>query len=127
KPNPVLQLRGDHFFDIQLINIVFRSFKKLYPVHLKAEDVKTSIAGEKGHEGLQIKNIRDMSHWFKINRNRKLFEEIVAYEEGQSIGLVPPEVLVFQQLFHGFSQFRSEEHTSELQSRENLVCRLLLE
>src|SRR5207302_3008202 len=29
----------------------------------------------------------------------------------------------------GFPQrtFRSEEHTSELQSRENLVCRLLLE
>src|SRR5436309_11987062 len=25
------------------------------------------------------------------------------------------------------SAFRSEEHTSELQSRENLVCRLLLE
>src|SRR5690606_39945590 len=24
-------------------------------------------------------------------------------------------------------QYRSEEHTSELQSRENLVCRLLLE
>src|SRR5690606_40741734 len=27
----------------------------------------------------------------------------------------------------GKSGFRSEEHTSELQSRENLVCRLLLE
>src|SRR5690606_41046250 len=26
-----------------------------------------------------------------------------------------------------FSKTRSEEHTSELQSRENLVCRLLLE
>src|SRR5690606_41113492 len=26
-----------------------------------------------------------------------------------------------------FVQLRSEEHTSELQSRENLVCRLLLE
>src|SRR5690606_40100715 len=26
-----------------------------------------------------------------------------------------------------FQRFRSEEHTSELQSRENLVCRLLLE
>src|SRR5436309_8976266 len=25
------------------------------------------------------------------------------------------------------SNFRSEEHTSELQSRENLVCRLLIE
>src|SRR5690606_40973589 len=28
---------------------------------------------------------------------------------------------------HGTSTERSEEHTSELQSRENLVCRLLLE
>src|SRR5436309_11560208 len=27
----------------------------------------------------------------------------------------------------GLSELRSEEHTSELQSRENLVCRLLLE
>src|SRR5207302_5447317 len=26
-----------------------------------------------------------------------------------------------------FSRIRSEEHTSELQSRENIVCRLLLE
>src|SRR5690606_39968692 len=28
---------------------------------------------------------------------------------------------------HSLSPLRSEEHTSELQSRENLVCRLLLE
>src|SRR5436309_11855905 len=28
---------------------------------------------------------------------------------------------------HGDAGLRSEEHTSELQSRENLVCRLLLE
>src|SRR5690606_39457020 len=33
-----------------------------------------------------------------------------------------------QVLIHsGRSAYRSEEHTSELQSRENLVCRLLLE
>src|SRR5690606_40221222 len=31
----------------------------------------------------------------------------------------------FSALFYG--EIRSEEHTSELQSRENLVCRLLLE
>src|SRR5690606_25011332 len=31
------------------------------------------------------------------------------------------------QLPSNFNQARSEEHTSELQSRENLVCRLLLE
>src|SRR5690606_41810865 len=30
-------------------------------------------------------------------------------------------------MFHNFCRSRSEEHTSELQSRENLVCRLLLE
>src|SRR2546421_8057678 len=28
---------------------------------------------------------------------------------------------------HGFAKKRSEEHTSELQSRSDLVCRLLLE
>src|SRR5690606_10775156 len=30
-------------------------------------------------------------------------------------------------VFNGTTAHRSEEHTSELQSRENLVCRLLLE
>src|SRR5690606_41452494 len=33
----------------------------------------------------------------------------------------------FSQLFRRYKGERSEEHTSELQSRENLVCRLLLE
>src|SRR2546422_7263621 len=32
-----------------------------------------------------------------------------------------------EQLFHGRPMQRSEEHTSELQSRLHLVCRLLLE
>src|SRR5690606_41588957 len=32
-----------------------------------------------------------------------------------------------QELFQILSRPRSEEHTSELQSRENIVCRLLLE
>src|SRR5690606_41753495 len=36
-------------------------------------------------------------------------------------------VYVTSQMSSGFIQTRSEEHTSELQSRENLVCRLLLE
>src|SRR5690606_39632420 len=33
----------------------------------------------------------------------------------------------FGQMFSDHDDIRSEEHTSELQSRENLVCRLLLE
>src|SRR5690606_40878308 len=42
----------------------------------------------------------------------------------------PPEVTVTQPVRKQIVQwdrYRSEEHTSELQSRENLVCRLLLE
>src|SRR5690606_40840171 len=43
-----------------------------------------------------------------------------AFVSAQAIGRLsmPPEYA---------GPFRSEEHTSELQSRENLVCRLLLE
>src|SRR5690606_39565461 len=33
----------------------------------------------------------------------------------------------WERVFNPFYTFRSEEHTSELQSREKLVCRLLLE
>src|SRR5436309_15627350 len=47
---------------------------------------------------------------------------------GVSLGTFPvnfPRIIIF---FRKISKnFRSEEHTSELQSRENLVCRLLLE
>src|SRR5690606_41723137 len=42
----------------------------------------------------------------------------VGIEHGQAVGKARGDFLV---------QERSEEHTSELQSRENLVCRLLLE
>src|SRR5690554_7440202 len=35
--------------------------------------------------------------------------------------------IVFQMASHGSEYWRSEEHTSELQSRPHLVCRLLLE
>src|SRR2546430_8598938 len=37
------------------------------------------------------------------------------------------EGMVSRRKFLGFTGLRSEEHTSELQSQSNLVCRLLLE
>src|SRR5687768_17630003 len=37
------------------------------------------------------------------------------------------EALFVDELLHDGDRFRSEEHTSELQSRLHLVCRLLLE
>src|SRR5690606_40786654 len=39
----------------------------------------------------------------------------------------PRTVQALDRLIRLADAFRSEEHTSELQSRENLVCRLLLE
>src|SRR5699024_4913981 len=49
---------------------------------------------------------------------------------GQMAGIIDSGTLVptAEQLFviDNFAQFRSEEHTSELQSRFDLVCRLLL-
>src|SRR5690606_41813921 len=43
------------------------------------------------------------------------------------LGDLPAEVLLDLQAPRVHVDDRSEEHTSELQSRENLVCRLLLE
>src|SRR5690606_40440660 len=40
---------------------------------------------------------------------------------------IPVIVLFFNYYKQNKDDVRSEEHTSELQSRENLVCRLLLE
>src|SRR5947209_13766771 len=41
--------------------------------------------------------------------------------------LMPPCLTTFSHLFISLTMKRSEEHTSELQSRQYLVCRLLLE
>src|SRR2546430_4242060 len=50
---------------------------------------------------------------------------------GRKVALMQFGILLFdgEQLIHQFfsTQSRSEEHTSELQSQSNLVCRLLLE
>src|SRR5690606_41587477 len=50
-------------------------------------------------------------------------------QQARHVGLVGHDVVGRQALMRGFGRGsqRSEEHTSELQSRENLVCRLLLE
>src|SRR5690606_30420019 len=44
-------------------------------------------------------------------------------KDTENRGMLSPEI----EEFSHYGSSRSEEHTSELQSRENLVCRLLLE
>src|SRR5690606_41637020 len=41
--------------------------------------------------------------------------------------LIKRNIKLFSKFYIRTVNYRSEEHTSELQSRENLVCRLLLE
>src|SRR2546422_4284925 len=56
---------------------------------------------------------------FRSHRSRQLPQPLLEGSDGLLAGLV-------NELLLGVA-FRSEEHTSELQSRLHLVCRLLLE
>src|SRR5690606_40551448 len=58
-------------------------------------------------------------------RHLKLVHKITGGEHGAALAVIFRRVDEFQHDFRCGK--RSEEHTSELQSRENLVCRLLLE
>src|SRR5690606_3764318 len=58
-------------------------------------------------------------------RNLKGKTKLKIFNEVVKIWLVKVSKKIFISLFR--NHFRSEEHTSELQSREKLVCRLLLE
>src|SRR5690606_39758094 len=74
--------------------------------------IASQLQGSSGGSG-QLRRIfqRDLVGWMQCIEMRD-----VAMAQVRRI-----EIPVFQPLL------RSEEHTSELQSRENLVCRLLLE
>src|SRR5690606_41201924 len=51
---------------------------------------------------------------------------VQAFIDGK-VGMLVAQLWNIDKLRDNMSDERSEEHTSELQSRENLVCRLLLE
>src|SRR3712207_8515257 len=46
---------------------------------------------------------------------------------GEAFNIANGDVIVWSTFFEQLADYRSEEHTSELQSRQYLVCRLLLE
>src|SRR5436309_6132445 len=62
-----------------------------------------------------------------------LFPYTTLFRSGRASAITPPHDIpdgkksIDRPAFRSAQRDRSEEHTSELQSRENLVCRLLLE
>src|SRR5438477_13122075 len=56
-----------------------------------------------------------------------LTEQVVAFWLDRWTAELPPDELKLADGVRGIEKDRSEEHTSELQSHVNLVCRLLLE
>src|SRR5690606_41903771 len=80
------------------------------------------------HAALPISELSQLSGYHKTTVYRLMnslerMGYIVRRESG--IYTLGPRLLYLGKLYE--QSFKSEEHTSELQSRENLVCRLLLE
>src|SRR5690606_41811446 len=84
--------------------------------------------------------VHPVLHSFPTRRSsdlqaRRIGEFVVAQRDHRALGPgidlfdigLPAQRLDQDHLEQGLHLLRSEEHTSELQSRENLVCRLLLE
>src|SRR5699024_11655012 len=66
----------------------------------------------------QYENIDQMMHELSLMSEPKLSQDLLEVNERIAFQLVGQTAII---------RYRSEEHTSELQSRFDLVCRLLLE
>src|SRR5690606_14232740 len=76
------------------------------------------IRSERGQMSAIERRIADF-----VLDNAHLLRDYSSQQLANALGISQSSVVKFSQKLG----FRSEEHTSELQSRENLVCRLLLE
>src|SRR5690606_41470127 len=109
----------------------------LQPVRNQPTDPLPSLPSPEGfwaevtvpYVDLTLHNPPHRSPWLNHTAAPRLYysqimwiDDIRTTEDGQVLYRVNERYGTFGDIF-----WRSEEHTSELQSRENLVCRLLLE
>src|SRR5690606_107889 len=104
----------------EYLGFIFES----YVVHL---DEKGKLTFQ--HQNISTKNAREFSRGLD-DRDFELIEIVDSMQQETVVRrfhnkFVKPEEF-FPKVYDKDKGNRSEEHTSELQSRENLVCRLLL-
>src|SRR5690606_22029383 len=111
-----------------------RHIVKQYSHHRALDDVslhvpKGSIFGLLGPNGAgKTSLIRIINQITAPDSGEIYFDgELLQPKHIERIGYLPEERGLYKKMKIGEQMLRSEEHTSELQSRENLVCRLLLE
>src|SRR5690554_4822967 len=79
--------------------------------------------------GIHRNTINSYVSQFKASKHG--IEELLKLSDYELAQLFPGHTTIknprFDELMQFFTNMRSEEHTSELQSRPHLVCRLLLE
>src|SRR5438445_13264871 len=100
---------------------------KLYEMPGEIGDRKVYVVreGEEPHDhpGIDISiSKQDSVHWISYGKKFRVTKLVPIDEKKDSAPEHP-----FYREFPGENPERSEEHTSELQSRQYLVCRLLLE
>src|SRR5690606_40867052 len=102
-----------------------------FHLHLVSDSTGETLTTIAKAASVQYAKVRPIEHVHPLVRTARQLERVL-----QEISSAPGIVLytiVNRELTERLEQrcrelaVRSEEHTSELQSRENLVCRLLLE
>src|SRR5256712_7139831 len=114
---PVWEIKADDFDQVIAVNLrgTFLPTKHVLPTMIQQRSGKiVNISGTSGLRGYKHRAAYSSSKWALRG-----FTRTVALEAGPynvNVNALHPGIVA-----------RSEEHTSELQSRSDLVCRLLLE
>src|SRR5687768_8234223 len=77
--------------------------------------------------GLPVFHSKDLKNWKQVGNVISRPSQMNFMGHRMTRGLFAPAIDYHNGLFYVTCTLRSEEHTSELQSRLHLVCRLLLE
>src|SRR5690625_5512977 len=110
-----------------VMNIVIATQSKEPLFKQIKEQIKQHIYSGVLTEGDALPSIRVLAKDLKVSviTTKRAYEDLE--KEGYVLSSVGKGTFIAGQQPHVKKEWRSEEHTSELQSRGHLVCRLLLE